>query len=97
MFAPTDEAFAALSTGTLEELRSKEVGTGRSALFFVLQHHVVAGRWLATQLREREVIGPGATEGSGGHGGLIMIEVDGDDVRVDGALVIEADIEASNG
>jgi uncharacterized surface protein with fasciclin (FAS1) repeats len=97
LFAPTNEAFAALDTGTLEELRNQEVGPGRSGLVLLLQHHVVAGHWRAAQLRERAAIGPGETEPAGGHGGVIMIEVDGDAIRTDGALLAETDLEASNG
>lgn len=97
LFAPTNEAFAALDTGTLEELRNQQVGPGRSGLVLLLQHHVVAGHWRTAQLREREAIGPGETEPAGGHGGVIMIEVNGDAIRADGALLAEADLEASNG
>ena len=42
-------------------------------------------------------VGPGATEPGGEHGGAITIEVDGDPILVDGALLSEADVEASNG
>jgi uncharacterized surface protein with fasciclin (FAS1) repeats len=44
-----------------------------------------------------EAVGPGRTEGAGGHGGPIAILVKGGDIKVDGATVIGADIEASNG
>lgn len=97
LFAPTDEAFASLDTQTLEELRNQDVGGGQSGLVLTLQHHVVAGHWRAAQLREREAIGPGETEPPGGHGGVITIEVDGEVIRADGALLIETDLEASNG
>jgi len=52
---------------------------------------MVAGRWRESQLRERESVGPGATESAGGHGGPIEIESDNGALLVDDAEVIEAD------
>ena len=97
LFAPTDEAFEALPPETLEELRGRQVSPTVSALVLVLQHHTVAGQWRSTELRKLEAVGPGRTEGAGGHGGPIAILVKGGDIKVDGATVIGADIEASNG
>lgn len=97
LFAPTDEAFETLPAETLEELRGREISVNVSALLFVLQHHTVAGQWRSTDLKKLEAVGPGRTEGAGGHGGPIAILARGGDILVDGVTVIEADVEASNG
>jgi len=97
LFAPTDVAFEALPAGTLEELRGRQISASVSALVFVLQHHTVAGQWPSKELKKLEAVGPGRTEGAGGHGGPITILVKGGNVMVDGATVIDANIEASNG
>jgi uncharacterized surface protein with fasciclin (FAS1) repeats len=97
LFAPTDEAFEALPADTLEQLRGKKISTSVSALVFVLQHHTVAGQWRSTDLKKLNAVGPGRTEGAGGHGGPIAILVRRGDILVDGVTVIEEDVEASNG
>jgi uncharacterized surface protein with fasciclin (FAS1) repeats len=97
LFAPTDEAFAALDAEILDDLRQQEIGPSQSGLMVMLQHHVVAGRWRSDQLRDMQAVGPGATEPGGGHGGAITIAMDGDAILLDGALLSEADVEASNG
>ena len=97
LFAPTDEAFEALPAGTLEELRAGQISANVSELVFVLQHHTVAGQWPSKELKKLEAVGPGRTEGAGGHGGPITILVKGGNIMVDGATVIDANIEASNG
>ena len=71
LFAPTDEAFEALPAGTLEELRGRQISATVSALVFVLQHHTVAGQWRSTDLKRLGAVGPGRTEGAGGHGGRL--------------------------
>jgi uncharacterized surface protein with fasciclin (FAS1) repeats len=45
VFAPTDEAFAKLPTGTLEELLKPE---NKAKLQAILTYHVVAGKVMAT-------------------------------------------------
>lgn len=97
LFAPTDDAFAALPAETLKELRHHEVSANTSGLLFVLQHHTVAGGWRSRELKKLDAVGPGETEGAGGHGGAIAVTVRGGDIIVDGVTVIEADVEASNG
>jgi uncharacterized surface protein with fasciclin (FAS1) repeats len=96
LFAPTDEAFEA-PADTLEQLRDQKISANVSALVFVLQHHTVAGQWRSTDLKKLEAVGPGRTEGAGGHGGPIAILVRGGDILVDGVTVIEAYVGASNG
>ena len=85
VFAPTDEAFAALPEGTLEKLLKPE---NKDKLVKILTYHVVPGAVMSTDLKAGEVA---TVEGSD-----VTIEL-GDAVKVDGAEVVKADIEASNG
>lgn len=84
VFAPTDEAFAALPEGTVEALLADI-----PALTAILTYHVVAGRVMSTDLSDgmmaETVNGQSITIGT----------MNG--VTVNGANVITADIEASNG
>ena len=84
VFAPTDEAFAALPEGTVEALLADP-----EALAAILTYHVVAGKVMSTDLSD----------------GMMAATVNGTDitigtmggVSVNGANVVTADIEASNG
>lgn len=84
VFAPTDEAFAALPEGTVEALLEDI-----PALTAILTYHVVPGKVMSTDLTDgmmAETV----------NGASVTIGV-GDTVTVDGATVTQADIEASNG
>ena len=87
VFAPTDEAFAALPAGKLEELMRPE---RRSELASVMKYHVMTGRKTAKEIGHwdsaRTVNGLSAT--------LKMV---GRQVSIDGAHVTSPDIDASNG
>ena len=85
VFAPTDEAFAALPDGTLEALLADP-----EALSEVLLYHVVSGEVLAA-----DVIG--LDTATSVQGEEIAITVDGDAVTVNEANVVTTDISASNG
>jgi uncharacterized surface protein with fasciclin (FAS1) repeats len=85
VFAPTDEAFAALPEGTLDTLLG-DIPT----LTDILLYHVVPGRVLA-----EDVVG--LTSATTVQGSDIEITVDGDTVMVDGATVVTTDILATNG
>ncbi len=85
VFAPTDEAFAALPEGTLEELLLPE---NREQLTQILTYHVVPGKVLSSDLEAGEVA---TVEGS-------PVEISlADGVKVNDANVVAADIEAANG
>ena len=87
VFAPTDEAFAALPEGTVEDLLKPE---NRDTLVAVLTYHVVPGKVMSSDIagQEMEVA---TVQGS-------TVEIDAmDGVMVDGAHVIIADVDASNG
>jgi len=85
VFAPTDEAFAALPEGTLDSLLADT-----EALSQVLLYHVVEGEVMASDVVELE----SATTIQGED---IAITVEGDSVRVNEANVVSTDIAASNG
>ena len=86
VFAPTDEAFAALPEGVLDALLLEE---NLEVLQQILTYHVVAGEVLAADVTTGDVA---TVEGS-----TIAIEV-GDQVTLNGtATVVTTDVEASNG
>jgi uncharacterized surface protein with fasciclin (FAS1) repeats len=87
VFAPTDEAFAALPDGTVESLLLPE---NVEALQAILLYHVVAGKVMSSDL-SGVVIAP-TLEGSD-----IEIIAGSGGVTVNGANVIAADVPASNG
>ena len=86
VFAPTDEAFAALPAGTVEDLLKPE---NKDKLTAILTYHVVAGKVMAADLSN----GMMATTVQGSD---VKIMTEGG-VTVNGANVTAADIEASNG
>ena len=87
VFAPTDEAFAALPEGTVEELLKPE---NKDRLAAVLTYHVVPGKVMSADIAGKEL------EAETVQGSTVAIDAT-DGVTVDGANVVTADIEASNG
>ena len=87
VFAPTDEAFAALPEGTVESLLLPE---NREQLVAILTYHVVAGKVTAA-----DVVNVSSAETV--NGASISVTVDNGTVKIDDATVIQADIMASNG
>ncbi len=85
VFAPTDDAFAALPEGTVEALLEDI-----PALTEILLYHVVAG-----DVKAADVVTLESAETL--QGGSLSISVEGDVVRINGAQVVIADIKASNG
>lgn len=85
VFAPTDEAFAALPEGTLEDLLLPE---NKEQLAQILSYHVVPGTFAASDLSDGEVTTV--------EGGSVAIVV-GESVTVNDATVTQPDVEASNG
>ena len=87
VFAPTDEAFAKLPAGTVENLLKPE---NRDKLRAVLTYHVVAGKVTAaqvTKLKSAKTV----------QGSEVKIEASGGKVKIDNANVVKADVMASNG
>ena len=85
VFAPNDEAFAALPAGLLEKLLLPE---NVAVLTSILTYHVVAGKVMSTDVTAGDAP---TVEGST----LALGVMDG--VQVNDATVIAADVEASNG
>jgi uncharacterized surface protein with fasciclin (FAS1) repeats len=86
VFAPTDAAFAALPKGTVEMLLKPE---NKDQLVAILTYHVVPGKVMSTDLSNNMM----ATTVQGGD---LTIMTEGG-VTVNGANVVTADVEASNG
>ncbi|MEX1663717.1 fasciclin domain-containing protein [Thioclava sp. 15-R06ZXC-3] len=86
VFAPTDEAFAKLPAGTVDDLLKPE---NKDKLTAILTYHVVPGKVMSGDLSD----GMMATTVQGSQ---VTITTD-PTVMVDGANVTQADIEASNG
>jgi uncharacterized surface protein with fasciclin (FAS1) repeats len=87
VFAPTDEAFARLPAGTIENLLKPE---NKSKLVAILTYHVVAGDVKAAQVMTM-------TSAKTVQGQSVKISAANGKVKVDGANVVKADITASNG
>lgn len=89
VFAPTNDAFAAVGEETLNSLLQPE---NRDQLTAILTYHVVQGEYFA------EDVAPGSYDLATLQGDTVNVVV-GDDgsVMVDGASVIAADVDASNG
>ena len=85
VFAPTDDAFAALPEGSVDQLLLPE---NKDILVQVLTYHVVPGAILSTDLEDGSVA---TVEGSD-----VEIAI-ADTVTINNANVVAADIEASNG
>ena len=86
VFAPSNDAFAALPDGTLESLLLPE---NKDQLVAILTYHIVPGAMISDEVAE------GRSPSLQGEE-LDITSADGM-VRVNGASVTTADIEASNG
>ena len=87
VFAPTDEAFAKLPKGTVENLLKPE---NKSKLAAILKYHVVAGEIDAADIK------PGRSHVTTVNGKSVTVRKHGG-VSVNGAHVVTADVKASNG
>ena len=87
IFAPSNEAFAGLPAGTLDNLLLPE---NQDQLIEILSYHVVAGKRLSTSLSNTEL-------NTLLTGETITIAVGNDGVTVEDANVTTPDLEATNG
>jgi uncharacterized surface protein with fasciclin (FAS1) repeats len=87
VFAPTDEAFAKLPAGTVDDLLKPE---NKDKLVAILTYHVVPAKVMAADVTGKETMAKTV------QGGEITVKGT-DGVTVDGAKVIQADIVADNG
>ena len=85
VFAPTDEAFAKLPAGALDNLLQD-----KAQLKKVLLYHVAKGKVTAKQVTKMEAVPTLA-------GSSVAVEVNGDKVMIGTAKVVKADVMASNG
>jgi uncharacterized surface protein with fasciclin (FAS1) repeats len=86
VFAPTNEAFAALPAGTVENLLKPE---NKDKLAYILKHHVTPGNYDYEFLKKFKKLGQASNEN-------ISVEVIDGEVYVGGAKII-ASIPAGNG
>jgi uncharacterized surface protein with fasciclin (FAS1) repeats len=87
VLAPTDEAFAALPEGTLEELLKPE---NKDKLVGILTYHVIPAKAMAADVVKM-------TSATTVQGTDVTIAVEGDVVKINGATVKTTDIVCSNG
>ena len=85
VFAPTDDAFAALPAGVLDALLLAE---NKALLVQILTYHVVSGKVMAADVTDGDVA---TVEGQS----VTLSTASG--VTVNGANVVTADVAASNG
>ena len=86
VFAPTDEAFAKLPAGTVENLLKPE---NKAKLVAILKFHVLSGRVYSDQVAAGQV---GTLAGT-----KLAITVEKNEPRIGGAGLLKTDIETSNG
>ena len=87
VFAPTDEAFAKLPEGTIDDLLKPE---NKEQLIAVLTYHVVPGKVMSSDIAGKQMM----VETLQGTEADVNAT---DGVMIDGAKVVNADIEADNG
>lgn len=86
VFAPTNEAFANLPDGSLDMLLKEE---NQSKLQSILTYHVVSGKIMSSDLKDGQMV-------ETVQGNQIKVSL-GEGVMINGANVVKADVEASNG
>lgn len=86
VFAPTNDAFAALPPGTVEDLLKPE---NKEKLAAILKHHVTAGNYDKAFLKNFKKLGQADDTNA-------TVEVKGDDVFVGGAKILGS-VKAGNG
>jgi uncharacterized surface protein with fasciclin (FAS1) repeats len=87
VFAPTDEAFAKLPAGTVEDLLKPE---NKDKLVAILTYHVLPGKVMAADIAGKDMMAK-SVQGSEVH----VMATKG--VMVDDANVVTADVAADNG
>ncbi|PPD28476.1 MAG: Nex18 symbiotically induced protein [Hyphomicrobium sp.] len=87
VFAPTDDAFAKLPKGTIEDLLKPE---NKAKLTAILTYHVTSGKVMAADIKGKK------SSVKSVQGGEIAVDAT-DGVKVNDAKVVIADVAASNG
>ncbi|BAB73518.1 fasciclin domain-containing protein [Anabaena sp. FACHB-709] len=88
VFAPTNEAFAALPAGTLEQLQQPQ---NRELLVRILRYHVVPGQLTANQLSSGQLTTASDAPVN------VRVDTANNQIAVNEARVVQANIQASNG
>lgn len=88
VFAPTDAAFAALPSGTVEGLLKPE---SKAKLVQILTYHVVPGKVMSADLAGKSM-SPATVEGS-----TVKVDATGSGVHINDATVTAADVDCTNG
>jgi len=86
VFAPTNQAFGNLSDGTLDMLLQAE---NKEQLQSILTYHVVPGKIMSSDLKDGQMV-------ETVQGNKIKVSLS-DGAMINGASVVKADVEASNG
>ena len=99
VFAPVNDAFAALPAGTVDNLLKPE---NKATLTKVLTYHVVPGRFNAADLTKQIGMGNGRAMLKTASGGTLVASISGSDVMITdenggSAKVTIADVNQSNG
>lgn len=99
VFAPVNDAFAALPAGTVDNLLKPE---NKATLTKVLTYHVVPGRFNAAELSKQIGMGNGRAMLKTASGGTLVASISGSDVMITdesggSAKVTIADVNQSNG
>ncbi len=87
VFAPTDDSFAKLPEGTVENLLKPE---NKGKLVAILTYHVVPGKVMASDVVN-------LSSATTVNGRQVAISVNDGSVMVDDATVVKTDINCSNG
>jgi uncharacterized surface protein with fasciclin (FAS1) repeats len=86
VFAPTDEAFAKLPAGTVEDLLKPE---NKEKLVAVLTYHVVPGKVMASDVKTMEA--------KTVQGQPVKLKVSDAGVTINDAKIVKTDLVANNG
>ncbi len=87
VFAPTDDAFAALPEGTVENLLKPE---NKDQLTAILTYHVIPAKVMAGDIAGKE------TSAASVQGAELMINAK-EGVMINDAMVVSADVDTTNG
>ncbi|MBD2503243.1 fasciclin domain-containing protein [Anabaena azotica] len=88
VFAPTNEAFAALPAGTLEQLQQPQ---NRELLRRILQYHVVPGQLTSSQLTSGQLTTADNVPLN------VKVDTANNQISINEARVVQPNIQASNG
>jgi uncharacterized surface protein with fasciclin (FAS1) repeats len=87
VFAPTDEAFAKLPKGTVEDLLKPE---NKDKLVAILTYHVIAGEYTADKVLKMDML-------KTVNGQSLMVSKDDKGAKVNSSTITGTDIKTSNG